>query len=106
MAFACFRSRCARTRPTTRAVQLRVEGMEDRTCPAAVLTSRILTVHGTGGSDVIAVGSAGTSITVGGQSFAAALVNRIVVVAEGGNDQVTVSESVSKPTRIFGGTGQ
>jgi uncharacterized protein YkwD len=80
--------------------------MEDRTCPAAVLANRVLTVHGTGGADVIAVAAAGTNLTVGGQAFAARLVDRIVVAAEGGNDRVTISEAVTKPTRIFGGTGQ
>jgi hypothetical protein len=78
--------------------------MEERACPStAVLSNRILTVHGSGGDDVITVGTSGSNITAAGQSFAASLVNRIVVAAEGGNDRVTIS--VAKPTRVFGGTG-
>jgi uncharacterized protein YkwD len=103
MAFAWSRARGARTRP----VRLSVEGMEDRACPSAtaVLGNRILTVQGSSGNDVIAVGASGAYITAAGKSFAAAGVDRIVVVAEGGNDRVTINEAVTKPTRIFGGAG-
>src|SRR5204863_6883636 len=72
----------------------------------AILSNRILTVQGTSANDVIAVGAAGANLTAAGKSFAATQVNRIVVVAEGGHDRVTVAESVTKPTRIFGGSGQ
>jgi uncharacterized protein YkwD len=108
MAFAWFRGRSERTGTPacvgTRTVRLNVEGMEERVCPAtANLTNHILTVQGSGADDVIAVGVSGSYITAAGQSFAAGQVNRIVVVAEGGNDRVTIS--AGKPTRIFGGSG-
>jgi uncharacterized protein YkwD len=110
MAFAWFRARSVRTRTPARAparpVRLRVEGMEERACPAtANLTNHILTVQGSSGDDTISVGVSGSYITAAGQSFAAGLVNRIVVVAEGGNDRVTIAATLTKPTRIFGGTG-
>jgi uncharacterized protein YkwD len=80
--------------------------MEERACPAtANLTNHILTVQGTSGDDTISVGVSGGYITAAGQSFAASQVNRIVVVAEGGNDRVTIAGTLTKPTRIFGGTG-
>jgi uncharacterized protein YkwD len=81
--------------------------MEERACPAitANLSNHILTVQGSGADDAITVGVSGGNITAAGKSFAAGQVNRIVVVAEGGNDRVTISATLTKPTRIFGGTG-
>jgi len=111
MAYAWFRSRSGRTCPPARAgarlVRLCVEGMEERACPSAtaVLSNRILTVHGSNGNDVINVGASGVKITAAGLVFSAAKVDQIVVVANGGNDRVTVAETVTKPTRIFGGPG-
>ncbi|HKB03338.1 MAG TPA: CAP domain-containing protein [Gemmataceae bacterium] len=111
MAFAWFRPQAGRTggaaRTGTHAVRLHVEGMEERACPAVTsnLSNHILTVQGSGADDVITVGVSGGCITAAGKSFATSQVNWIVVVAEGGNDRVTIAETVTKPTRIFGGTG-
>jgi uncharacterized protein YkwD len=106
MAFSWFRPRSVRPRPAA-GIRLHVEGMEERACPSAVavLSNRILTVRGSSVADVINVGASGTNILAGGRAFAAAGVDRIVVAAEGGNDRVTVAEAVTKPTGIFGGTG-
>ena len=81
--------------------------MEERAVPSATaaVSNRILTVQGSSGNDVIAINMSGTNITAAGAAFRAANVDRIVVVANGGNDRVTVSEAVTKPTRIFGGAG-
>jgi hypothetical protein len=44
------------------------------------------------GNDVIAVGMSGASITAAGLAFNAANVDRIVVVANGGNDRVAIAQ--------------
>lgn len=102
-------SRCRR-----RTTNLRVDSLEDRyalsgtgipTVVTASLSNGILTVHGTANRDVINVNQSGNTITAAGKSFSASSVNSIVVLGEAGNDVITISQSITKPTRLFGGQG-
>lgn len=84
--------------------KLCIERLETRDCPATVnLFNGILTVTGTNGNDVITITQTGNTIQVGGQGFNAALVNRVVVTAQGGDD--VVDDQSRKPTVIYGGFG-
>jgi uncharacterized protein YkwD len=69
------------------------------------LENGVLVVRGTKNADTIDVTLSGSSIKVAGKSFSAASVSQIVVVGEDGNDRITVGESITKWTRLFGGAG-
>ena len=69
------------------------------------LSNRILVVRGTKNNDVIDVTLSGSNLKVAGKSYASSSVDKIVVVGEQGNDKITVSTSITKWTRLFGGTG-
>ena len=110
MLLTWLRRRSTRTRTPAfpgRVARLRVEGMEERAVPSATasVNNRILTVQGSSGNDIINVGMSAGTLTAAGKVFTAANVDRIVVVANGGNDGVTIAATVTKPTRIFGGAG-
>ncbi len=109
-----FASRGQQASRGRRATNLRVEGLEDRyalsgggvpTVVTASLNNGILTVHGTVKNDVININQSGNTITAAGRTFSASSVNRIVVLGEAGNDTITISESITKWTRLFGGQG-
>ena len=106
------------SRTTQNCRRLRLEGMEDRTCMSvavpgevtAVLHNRVLTVHGSPNADQIDVTLAiqpgmGVGIKVAGTVYSHFAIDRIVILGEGGNDQIRVSQSIAKPTRIVGGAG-
>jgi uncharacterized protein YkwD len=73
----------------------------------AKLVNGILTVVGTAGSDVIDVRTYknGQQIGVAGKRFQTSQVNRISVAGEGGDDRITIASTITKPTDLFGGTG-
>ncbi|MFM7150010.1 MAG: CAP domain-containing protein [Gemmataceae bacterium] len=105
-----------------RATSLRLEGLEDRyalsgtgvpTVVTPILSNNILTVHGTALNDTIEITSGVRStpsgpreiISVAGKAFWSSSVKFLVVVGESGNDTISISESITKPSRIFGGFG-
>jgi uncharacterized protein YkwD len=88
-----------------------LDPLESRMCPAAaaavttVFSAGVLTVHGTDRADAIAVEKVGANVQVAGRQFAAGSVYRLIVVGEGGNDVITVGQSVTMWTQIFGNGG-
>ncbi|MFO0881052.1 MAG: CAP domain-containing protein [Gemmataceae bacterium] len=93
---------------------LGLESMESREVPAVTsiptvvtpsLLNGILTVHGTNQADVIYVSQSSTTFVVAGKAFAASQVQRIVILGESGNDQITIGPAVTRPSRVFGGVG-
>lgn len=106
--------------PSPRRFRPAVERLEARDVPATTtvltnLSQGVLTVEGTDYADRVTVTYANSSVRVQAstaatgtaidQSFAAAGVAMIVVAAEGGNDTVVIDLSVTKNTRVYGGTG-
>lgn len=100
----------ARARTKTR---LGIETLEARevyavvglTPLAPVLQNGILTVVGNDSPNTIDVTKSGSNINVLGKSFVASQVKQIVVTGEGGDDKITVSESITQKTYIYGGSG-
>lgn len=99
-------------------VQLRLEQLEDRTCPAAVIDLRnhILTVLGREAADRIVVAviagktvakviNPATGAVLALRRFASSKVGQIVIDAGSGNDDVRISATLAKPARIFGSLG-
>jgi uncharacterized protein YkwD len=84
-------------------LQLGVEALEGRDCPAVNFFNGTLTVTGTANADTLIVSQSNSTITAQGQSFPAASVNRIVVTALGGND--VIRNNTAKRSSLFGGTG-
>ncbi|HVL12119.1 MAG TPA: CAP domain-containing protein [Gemmata sp.] len=83
---------------------LSLESLEPRDCPAtANLFNGVLTVLGTNASETIVVSRSGTSIVAAGQSFAAALVSRVLISGAGGNDVIRDNSDLSAV--IYGGEG-
>lgn len=81
-----------------------IEQLEPRDCPATVnFFNGILTVLGTDSSDTITIAQSGGTVSVAGQSFAAASVQRIVVSAGGGDDYVRNDSAI--PAVLYGGFG-
>lgn len=97
-----------------------VEALEDRTLMAAHLSAAldrgVLRIDGTAGNDAIVVRTVGNRITVEGakiqvprqgqrRSVLAGAVTEIVVNAQGGNDQVTVSGDIPVRATVWAGDG-
>lgn len=70
-----------------------------------VLENGYLVVRGTDNADTINMTISGGIISVAGKTFNNAAVNAIVVVGEKGNDNITISESITKTSYIFAGSG-
>lgn len=102
-----------RPRPT-------LERLERRAVPAAVsadLRGGVLTVLGTPHNDQVSVFRVGNTVTVRSttlaygssstvtRNYAAALVHAVVLTGEGGDDRLSVAESVEAPARLDGGPG-
>jgi hypothetical protein len=88
----------------------RLEQLEDRCVPTAVLNNGVLTVTGTRRSDVIVVARNGDNLDVTVNrvvtlGFALAAVTRISVAAGDGNDRVTINADVPVAATISGGRG-
>jgi Ca2+-binding RTX toxin-like protein len=101
------------TRSATRST-LRVEGMEQRLCPAAgvqfglppiSLRGRVLVIHGTDGDDVLRVEKAKGNITVGKWAVADRAVDAVQIVAGAGDDLVSISPAIFRETLILAGDG-
>jgi Ca2+-binding RTX toxin-like protein len=73
--------------------------------PRVVLSGGILKVYGSSYADVITVTQHGNTISVLGKSFLASSVKGIEIRGGSGNDVITVSELITKPTCLFGDSG-
>src|SRR5207249_257466 len=100
-------------RPDTHKARLNLEQLGERVVPAAVqltplvprLTDGVLTVVGNNSGNVINVTLSNGFIKVLGRSFAEGRVTSIVIDGKGGSDTINVSESITKPTFLYGGSG-
>ena len=83
---------------------LRLEGLENRECPATIrVFNGVLTVVGSEGDDTIVVTRVGDTYSVGGTSVSAAGIHRQVISAGGGND--VIWNRCGLPAVIYGGNG-
>jgi Ca2+-binding RTX toxin-like protein len=86
------------------------EVLESRRHFSVSLSAGVLTVTGTNSNDTITVDkNAAGNLTVvepaGTHTYAWASVNKIVVLANGGNDKVTSHDAMTKPMVVHGGPG-
>lgn len=85
-------------------IRIAGEALEARECPTATALFRgTLYVGGTGGPDTITVTRQGSWVVAGGQWFAAAAVQRLVI-SGGSGDDVIVNDT-DLPAVIYGGAG-
>ncbi len=82
---------------------LGIEQLEGRDCPAVNFFNGILTLTGTSGADTLVVNQSGNTLVAEGQTFNAALVNRVVITGLGGND--VIRNNTAKPSTLYGGMG-
>jgi Ca2+-binding RTX toxin-like protein len=88
----------------------RIEGLEARRLLSSSLSGGVLTITGMDAANKIDVTVAGSNIKVDEhagsvKTFAASKVHQIKADLKGGNDQITVSESITVPTTLNGGSG-
>src|SRR6266496_3637592 len=92
-----------------RAVHL--EGLERRRLLAAATISVVsgkLTVTGTANADSVAITKSGGSLVVtidGSPHTISQTVNQILLIGNGGDDVLTISDAVTKPATVQGGAG-
>ena len=94
---------------------LRVEGMEERLCPAAgvqfglppipVLKGRTLVIFGTEGDDVIQIERGDGNLAVGKWAVSARAVGQIQIMAGAGDDLVALGPTVLRDALIMGEDG-
>ncbi len=87
------------------------EYLETRQLLSSSLSNGLLTVTGTGSADTISLSVNGSKIKVtqtgaSAKNFTTNDVKKILIDAQGGNDTVTVSDSINKPCTISGGNGK
>src|SRR3982750_808604 len=88
----------------------RIESLEGRRLLGSSLSSGVLKIVGTDQADKIDVTLSGSSIKVdehkgSTKSYSASSVKKITADLKGGKDQITVSESITVPTTLNGGSG-
>jgi Ca2+-binding RTX toxin-like protein len=86
------------------------QNLEARRLLSTTLAGGVLTVTGTSGNDTISISPSGSNIHVSQSglptaSFPASSVHKINVLALGGNDTVSVSNSITTPSTLDGGSG-
>lgn len=87
-----------------------IDSLELRRFLSSSLSSGVLTVTGTSSANTIDLTVSGTNIVVNEhtgstKSYATASVVSIVIDGKEGSDKITVSNSITKPSTIYGGTG-